>query len=48
LGGLPPLLVMAAVAGALKMPYWVFLPTIFVGRAMRFWLVLAGVEFLLH
>jgi membrane protein YqaA with SNARE-associated domain len=48
LAGLPPLLVMAAVAGALKMPYWVFLPTIFVGRALRFWLILAGVEFLLH
>jgi membrane protein YqaA with SNARE-associated domain len=48
LAGIPPLLVMAAVAGALKMPYWVFLPTIFVGRALRFWLVLAGVEFLLH
>ena len=46
LGGIPPLLVMAAVAGALKMPYWVFLPTIFVGRALRFWLVLVGVEFL--
>ena len=29
LGGIPPLLVMAAVAGALKMPYWVFPPTIF-------------------
>jgi hypothetical protein len=28
------------------MPYWVFLPTIFVGRALRFWLVLTGVEFL--
>ncbi len=48
LAGIPPLLVMAAVAGALKMPYWVFLPTIFVGRALRFWLVLAGVEFLFH
>jgi membrane protein YqaA with SNARE-associated domain len=46
--GLPPLLVMAAVAGALKMPYWVFLPTIFVGRALRFWLILAGVGFLFH
>ena len=46
LGGIPPLLVMAAVAGALKMPYWVFLPTIFVGRALRFWFVLAGVGFL--
>ena len=45
LGGIPPLLVMAAVAGALKMPYWVFLPTIFVGRALRFYLVLVGVGF---
>lgn len=36
--GLPPLLVMAAVAGALKMPMWVFLPTIFVGRTLRFWI----------
>lgn len=45
LAGIPPLLVMAAVAGALKMPYWVFLPTIFVGRALRFWLVLTGVGF---
>jgi membrane protein YqaA with SNARE-associated domain len=41
--GIPPLLVMAAVAGGLKMPYWVFLPTIFIGRSLRFWLVLAGV-----
>lgn len=48
LAGIPPLLVMAAVAGALKMPYWVFLPTIFVGRALRFWLVLAGVDLLFH
>lgn len=46
-GGIPPLLVMAAVAGALKMRMYVFLPTIFVGRALRFWLVLAGVESLL-
>lgn len=46
--GLPPLLVMAAVAGALKMPYWVFLPTIFVGRSLRFCLILTGVEFLFH
>ncbi len=46
LAGIPPLLVMAAVAGALKMPYWVFLPTIFVGRSLRFWLVLQGVGFL--
>lgn len=45
--GIPPLLVMAAVAGALKMRMWVFLPTIMVGRTLRFWLVLAGVESLL-
>ncbi|MCD4526258.1 hypothetical protein [Nocardioides sp. cx-173] len=45
--GVPPLLVMAAVAGALKMRMYVFLPTIFVGRTLRFWLVLAGVESLL-
>lgn len=45
LAGIPPLLVMAAVAGALKMPYWVFLPTIFIGRSLRFWLVLTGVGF---
>ena len=45
-GGIPPLLVMAAVAGALQDAVWVFLPTVFVGRALRFWLVLVGVEFL--
>lgn len=36
--GIPPLLVMAAVAGALKMPMWLFVPTIFVGRTLRFWI----------
>ncbi len=46
-GGIPPLLVMAAVAGALRMRMYVFLPTVFVGRTLRFWLVLAGVESLL-
>lgn len=46
-GGIPPLLVMAAVAGALKMRMYVFIPTIFVGRTLRFWLVLAGIESLL-
>lgn len=45
--GVPPLLVMAAVAGALKMRMYVFLPTILIGRTLRFWLVLAGVESLL-
>ena len=41
--GLPPLLVMAVVAGSLHMPRWVFVPTVLVGRTGRFWLILAGV-----
>ena len=44
--GVPPLLVMAAVAGALKMPMWLFVPTVFIGRTLRFWLILEGIEFL--
>jgi membrane protein YqaA with SNARE-associated domain len=42
--GIPPLLVMAAVAGMLKMPMWVFLPTVFVGRSIRFGLLFLGVD----
>ena len=34
--GIPPLLVMAAVGGLLKMPMWVFVPTVFLGRTVRF------------
>jgi membrane protein YqaA with SNARE-associated domain len=46
--GLPPLLVMAAVAGLLKMPMWVFVPTVFVGRTVRFTLLFLGVDFAVH
>jgi membrane protein YqaA with SNARE-associated domain len=42
--GLPPLLVMAAVAGVVKMPMWVFLPTVFVGRCVRFVLLFLGAD----
>lgn len=42
--GIPPLLVMAAVAGLLKMPMWVFVPTVFVGRSLRFGLLFLGVD----
>ena len=42
--GLPPLLAMAAVAGFLKMPLWVFVPTVFVGRTLRFTLIFLGVD----
>lgn len=41
--GVPPLLVLAMVAGTMKMPMWVFVPTVLVGRILRFWLILAGV-----
>lgn len=42
--GLPPLLVMAAVAGVAKMPMSVFLPTVFVGRSIRFVLLFLGAD----
>ena len=35
---------MAAVAGFLKMPLWVFVPTVLVGRSLRFALIFLGVE----
>lgn len=46
--GIPPLLVMAAVGGILKMPMWIFVPTVFVGRSLRFSLLFLGVDFALH
>ncbi|RHW24595.1 hypothetical protein D0Z08_24065 [Nocardioides immobilis] len=46
--GLPPLLVMAAVGGLLKMPMWVFIPTVFLGRTVRFTLLFLGVDFAIH
>lgn len=44
--GLPPMLVMAAVAGSVRMSLWVFVPTCLVGRILRFWVILAGVDLL--
>ena len=46
--GIPPLLAMAAVGGLLRMPMWVFLPTVFLGRSVRFTLLFLGVDFALH
>lgn len=46
--GIPPLLVMAAVGGLLKMPLWVFVPTVFLGRTVRFTLLFLGVDLALH
>jgi hypothetical protein len=42
--GFPPLMIIAVVAGSLRVPLLsVYVPTVLVGRAVRFWLVLAGV-----
>lgn len=46
--GIPPLLAMAAVGGLLKMPMWVFIPTVFLGRTVRFTLLFLGVDFAVH
>jgi len=46
-GGVPPLLVLAIVAGSLKMPLWAFVPTVWLGRVLRFWFILAGVQLVL-
>ena len=46
--GIPPLLAMAAVAGLLKMPMWAFIPTVFVGRTIRFTALFLGVDLALH
>ena len=40
--GFPPLAVMAVLAGALRMNFLIFLGTIFVGRALRFYVCLAS------
>jgi membrane protein YqaA with SNARE-associated domain len=44
--GFPPLAVIAVLAGTLRMNFTIFLVTVFVGRTIRFWLVLAGVGML--
>lgn len=44
--GIPPLFAMAAVAGFLKMPMWAFIPTVLVGRSIRFGLLFMGVDVL--
>ncbi|GAA4802230.1 VTT domain-containing protein [Nocardioides caeni] len=46
--GIPPLLVMAVVAGLLRMPMWAFIPTVFVGRTIRFTALFLGADFALH
>jgi len=46
--GIPPLLVMGAVGGALRMPLWTFAGTIFVGRTLQSWTILAGLAVIVH
>ena len=45
--GIPPLLVLAILAGVVRMPLLIFVPTVLVGRSIRFWLILAGVDLML-
>lgn len=44
--GFPPLAVIAVLAGTLRMNFPIFIVTVFAGRTIRFWLVLAGVGLL--
>jgi membrane protein YqaA with SNARE-associated domain len=44
--GFPPLAVIAVLAGTLRMNFAIFVVTVFTGRTIRFWLVLAGVGLL--
>jgi membrane protein YqaA with SNARE-associated domain len=44
--GFPPLAVIAVLAGTLRMNFPLFMITVFAGRTIRFWLVLAGVAML--
>jgi membrane protein YqaA with SNARE-associated domain len=44
--GFPPLAVIAVLAGTLRMNFTIFIVTVFIGRTLRFWLVLAGVGLL--
>jgi membrane protein YqaA with SNARE-associated domain len=40
--GVPPYAVLAVVAGALRVPLWIFMLTGLLGRALRFWVIIGG------
>ena len=46
--GFPPYAITAVLAGVLRVPFWIFLVTGFVGRGLRFWAVVFGTSSLLH
>jgi len=46
--GLPPLLVMGAVAGALRIRLWIFAGTILIGRTIQSYVILAGLTAAFH
>lgn len=46
--GVPPLLVMGAVAGALRIRLWIFVTTILVGRTIQSYVILAGLAAAFH
>lgn len=46
--GFPPLLVMGAIAGALKFRMSMYVSTIFIGRTLQSWAILAGLTHIFH
>ena len=46
--GAPPLLVMGAVAGVLRFNMTMYVTTIFIGRSIQSWVILAGLTHLFH
>jgi len=46
--GFPPLLVMGAVAGAMRMRMWIFASTIMLGRTVQSYVILAGLAMAFH
>lgn len=46
--GAPPLLVMGAIAGALRFNMTMYVSTIFVGRTIQSWVILAGLTTVFH
>ncbi|CAM3802122.1 YqaA family protein [Nocardioides zeicaulis] len=46
--GFPPYAVTAVLAGTLRVNFWTFLATGFLGRGLRFWIVVASVSAVVH
>lgn len=45
--GFPPYAVMAVLAGVIRVPFWIFFTTGFLGRGLRFWTVVGGAQIIM-